>query len=132
MSPVDRAPGPRYPCPPVPFADRNLFCQDPQVVSGWGFAPARLQPKDEALERSPVTPPELRTRSGVGLFRAALRERPVGAAAGLVVEYLTFASAVFLAITLYLTRHPMGFLDRVLGLRLRERFVDFIARISPG
>src|ERR1051325_220426 len=87
---------------------------------------------DETLERSPVTPPSVRTRSGVGLFRAALRERPLGTAAGLVVEYLMFASAVFLAVSLYVTRHPMAFLDRVLGLRLRERFVEFIARMSPG
>jgi hypothetical protein len=108
MTPVDRASGPRYPSRPV------------------------LQPMNEALERSPVAPPELGTRSGVGLFREALREKPVSTAAGLVLEYLTFASAVFLALSLYLTRHPMAFLDRVLGLRLRERFVELIAKVSPG
>lgn len=52
--------------------------------------------------------------------------------ATIIVEYLMFASAVFLALMLFLTRVPMRILDRTLGLRLRERFVDFLARISPG
>jgi hypothetical protein len=43
-----------------------------------------------------------------------------------------FASAVFLALALFLTRVPMALLDRALGWRLRERFIDLIARVSPG
>jgi hypothetical protein len=57
---------------------------------------------------------------------------PVRALGGLVVEYLMFASAVCLAVGLYLTRVPLRFVDRRLGLSLRERFVEALARISPG
>src|SRR5215471_14404922 len=65
-------------------------------------------------------------------YGSPVQRKPFGNPLGLVLEYLMFASAVFLAISLYLTRHPMALLDRVLGLRLRERFVEFIARMSPG
>jgi hypothetical protein len=85
-----------------------------------------------AVEQSLVATPKVESRSGLGLFVEALRQKPLGTSLGLVVEYLTFASAVFLAITLYLTRKPMAFVDRVLGLRLRERFIELIARVSPG
>jgi hypothetical protein len=43
-----------------------------------------------------------------------------------------FAAAVFLALGLFLTRAPLRVLDRTLGWRLRERFVDLLARVSPG
>ena len=59
-------------------------------------------------------------------------KNPVSAAFGLLVEYLMFASAVFLALMLYFTRVPLRVLDEAFGLRLRERFVDFLARVSPG
>ncbi|HEX3594822.1 MAG TPA: hypothetical protein VHU80_06970 [Polyangiaceae bacterium] len=77
-------------------------------------------------------PEKLESRSGPGLFKAALQERPVPTSLGLIVEYLTFGSAVFLAVSLYLTRKPMALVDRAFGLRLRERFVELIARVSPG
>jgi hypothetical protein len=63
-------------------------------------------------------------------FSNELRRAPLRA--GLVVEYSMFASAVFLAASLRATRTPMAVVDRYLGLRLRERFVDLIAKISPG
>ena len=85
-----------------------------------------------AVDQRLVPTPKIESLSGTGLFMEALRQKPLGTSVGLVVEYLTFASAVFLAITLYLTRKPMAFVDRLLGLRLRERFVDLIARVSPG
>jgi hypothetical protein len=50
----------------------------------------------------------------------------------LIVEYLMFFSAVFLALSLFLTRVPLRVLDGALGLSLRRRFIDFIARLSPG
>lgn len=75
---------------------------------------------------------DLENQSGVRLFRAALDEKPVRTTLGLAVEYLTFGSAVFMALSLYATRKPMAAVDRALGLGLRERFVDLIARISPG
>jgi hypothetical protein len=71
-------------------------------------------------------------RGGVAFFRDALRERPLRAVAGLVVEWAMFASAVGLALALFATRIPLRFIDRVFGLRLRERFIDLLARVSPG
>ena len=70
--------------------------------------------------------------SAIVHYTGAVKVRPFGALAGLVVEYLMFASAVFLALLLFATRVPLRILDNALGLRLRERFVDFLARVSPG
>ena len=70
--------------------------------------------------------------SALALFKGEVKARPFGALAGLAVEYLMFASAVFLALFLFATRIPLRVLDDMLGLRLRERFVDFLARVSPG
>jgi len=70
----------------------------------------RSSPKVDTVER--VSP----LRDGLGLF----------------VEYAMFASAVFLALMLFATRVPLRVLDRAFGWRLRERFVDFLARVSPG
>jgi hypothetical protein len=71
-------------------------------------------------------------QSAVGAFGAALRERPIRTGAGLGVEYGMFASGVGLALALFLTRVPLRIVDRAFGLRLRERFVDLLAKISPG
>jgi hypothetical protein len=72
------------------------------------------------------------TKRSFSLFRAAARERPIGATSGLVVEYAMFASAVGLALTLFATRVPMRALDRALGTRARERFIELLAKVSPG
>jgi hypothetical protein len=72
------------------------------------------------------------SQSAFALFGTALRERPVRTAFGLFAEWGMFAAAVFLALSLYLTRVPLRLVDRALGLRLRERFVELIARVSPG
>lgn len=58
--------------------------------------------------------------------------RPLRTAAWLLIEYAMFFAAVLLALALYATRRPMALIDTRFGLRLRERFVDFIARLSPG
>jgi hypothetical protein len=69
----------------------------------------------------------------VRLFGSALRGGGiVRSLVGLFIEYLTFAAAVFLALLLFATRYPLGFLDRALGFRLRQRVVDALARVSPG
>jgi hypothetical protein len=70
--------------------------------------------------------------SAVGAFGTALRERPIRTGLGLGVEYAMFASGVGLAVGLFTTRVPLRIVDRALGLRLRERFVHLLARISPG
>jgi len=72
------------------------------------------------------------SRSAFALFGVALRRSPLLTGLGLVVEYAMFASAVFLALGLFVTRVPLRLLDRALGLRLRERFIELIARLSPG
>jgi hypothetical protein len=71
-------------------------------------------------------------RSALSLFGGAVRAAPVRTVLFLVVEYLMFFSAVFLAVSLFVTRVPLRVLDSTLGLSLRQRFVDFIARLSPG
>jgi len=71
-------------------------------------------------------------RNALGLFRSAVRERPVAAPLGLGVEYAMFASGLSLALGLFATRVPLRILDRALGLRTRERFIELLARISPG
>lgn len=71
-------------------------------------------------------------QSAFSLFGAALRQRPLRVGLGLFVEYGMFASAVFLALALFATRIPLGQIDRAFGLRLRERFVELLARVSPG
>lgn len=70
--------------------------------------------------------------SAAELYKAALRERPLGASLGLGIEYAMFAAGLGLAIALFATRVPLRLLDRALGLRTRERFVQFLARVSPG
>jgi hypothetical protein len=78
----------------------------------------------DAERLNPVETPLPVTRAErTGLLRAAL---------GLPVEYAMFASAVFLALFLFATRVPLRLVDRTFGIRLRERFVDLLARISPG
>jgi hypothetical protein len=65
-------------------------------------------------------------------FGATLRDKPLHAGVGLGIEYAMFASAVGLALCLFATRVPLRVADRVLGLRLRDRFVELLARVSPG
>lgn len=84
--------------------------------------------------RAPVVVPEsvAAQRSAAELFREAARGRPIRAGLGLGVEYAMFASAVGLAVTLFATRVPLRVVDRAFGLDLRGRFVELLARISPG
>ena len=51
---------------------------------------------------------------------------------GLCVEYALFASGIFLAAGLFVSLFPFRIIDRTFGLRLREHFVELIARVSPG
>jgi hypothetical protein len=70
--------------------------------------------------------------SATARFGSALRDRPFQVSAGLGVEYAMFASGVGLALCLFATRVPLRVTDRLLGLRLRDRFVELLARVSPG
>lgn len=72
------------------------------------------------------------SQGALSLFGSALRQHPLRHGFGLFVEYGMFASAVFLALALFLTRIPLGIVDRAFGLRLRERFIELLARVSPG
>ena len=99
---------------------------------GWvGYASARSTMKD--VDSGQGTASSGRSNlNAFELFGEALRERPLGASAGLIAEYGMFASALVLAGSLYATRVPLAAVDRALGLRLRERFIELIARVSPG
>jgi hypothetical protein len=70
--------------------------------------------------------------SALALFRARLRREPLRAVLDMFGQYLQFAAAVCFALLLALTRVPLRWLDRGFGLRIRERCVDVIARVSPG
>jgi hypothetical protein len=86
----------------------------------------------EQSSPSPVADSPETHLTGTGPFAVELKKAPAMTSLGLVAEYGMFASAIFLAGSLYATRVPMRAVDRVLGLRLRERFIDLIARASPG
>jgi hypothetical protein len=83
---------------------------------------------------SSIEPGLLQTsqRSAFAHFGTACRAAPVRTSFGLIAEWGMFAAAVFLALALFVTRVPLRLLDRALGLRLRERFIDLLARVSPG
>jgi hypothetical protein len=72
------------------------------------------------------------SQDGPALFWAALRARPLRVGFGLIAEYAMFASGMMLALGLFLARVPLRVLDRAFGLDLRERFIEIVARISPG
>jgi hypothetical protein len=88
---------------------------------------------NKSADPSTLAPAKRNTsQSSIALFGVALRQRPLFTSLYLVVEYAMFAAAVSLALGLFLTRGPLRFVDGVFGLRLRERFIDLIARLSPG
>jgi hypothetical protein len=69
---------------------------------------------------------------GVALFGRRLRVRPLSAILGLALEYAGYFAACLFVIALLLTRAPLRLLDWAFGLRLRERAINLIARVSPG
>ena len=69
---------------------------------------------------------------GTAHFKRSLRAQPVRTALRLALEYAGFVAACVFALLLLLTRAPLGWLDRYTGLRVRERCIDLISRISPG
>jgi hypothetical protein len=88
---------------------------------------------NDGVDPSPLSLAKRKTsQDGIALFWAALRKSPLRKGVGLLIEYAMFAAGVFLALALLLARVPLRFIDRALGLRLRERFIDFVARLSPG
>jgi len=91
-----------------------------------------MNPGADSIPPVPTSAERSVSREPFALYAAALRQSPVRNGFGLFIEYAMFASAVFLALALFLTRVPLRLIDRSLGLRLRERFIDGLARISPG
>ena len=69
---------------------------------------------------------------GLAHFGRALRENPPRAMARLCVEYSGYFAAWGFVAFLVATRRPLRAIDRRFGLRLRERVIDAIARVSPG
>jgi hypothetical protein len=66
------------------------------------------------------------------LFGRELSRRPVRALVGLGLEYAGYFAGCLFAAILLLTRFPLRLLDRATGWRLRERFIELIARVSPS
>jgi hypothetical protein len=66
------------------------------------------------------------------LFGQAFRKQPLRTCLGMLGQYATFFAAVGFALALFLTRVPLRWFDHLTGLRVRERAVDVIGRISPG
>lgn len=87
---------------------------------------------DDTDPTTPARPSRNASPSALAFYGEALRKSPLRTGFGLLIEYAMFASAILLAVALFLTRVPLGILDRSLGLRLREGFVNLLARISPG
>jgi hypothetical protein len=88
-----------------------------------------------AFERDHATDPRVfghSGHSGIGLFLQRLRQRPLRTALELPIEYGMFASGMGLAFALFATRAPLRVIDRVSGWQLRERFIELLARVSPG
>ena len=50
----------------------------------------------------------------------------------LPLEYAGFVAACIFALLLVVTRAPLAWIDRRTGLRVRERCIELIARVSPG
>jgi hypothetical protein len=97
-----------------------------QLIGAW-FESIRAAPEQGMTEEAVGT-----QQSAMELFGRNLRAGVVRTLGGLVIEYLTFAAGVLLALLLFATRIPFGFVDRTFGWRLRERVVDLLARASPG
>lgn len=70
--------------------------------------------------------------NGLEQLGRSLRARPLRTLLGLGLEYAGYLAACVFALLLIATRGPLAWLDRGLGLRLRERFIELIARVSPG
>jgi hypothetical protein len=99
------------------------------------------QTRDDGVLAEAALPASVRSAVGEGKpahvspfpqLAAHFRSRPIAATFGFFVEYATFAAGVGLALALFATRVPLRFFDRVTGWSVRERFVDLLARISPG
>jgi hypothetical protein len=65
-------------------------------------------------------------------FALQLRSRPLRTLAGLCLEYAGYVAACCFVLLLLATRLPFAWLDRIPGLRLRERCIELISRVSPG
>lgn len=70
--------------------------------------------------------------NGIEQFGRSLRARPLHTLLGLGLEYAGYLAACVFALLLIATRAPLAWLERGTGLRLRERLIELIARVSPG
>jgi hypothetical protein len=70
--------------------------------------------------------------NGLRHLGRSLRARPLRTLFGLGLEYAGYVAACVFALLLVATRAPLAWIDQSTGLRLRERFIELIARVSPG
>ena len=65
-------------------------------------------------------------------FGRELRRRPAAALLWLLLEYLQYMGGIGFSLVLLITRVPLRILDRITGLRVRERLIETVARLFPG
>jgi len=70
--------------------------------------------------------------TGLRLFAARFRERPLATFGNLLLEYLGYFSACTFALLLLLMRVPLVLLERLTGLPIRRYIIDLVARLATG
>ena len=69
---------------------------------------------------------------GIRLFLAKLRKRPTAALIGLLLDYATYAAMVVFFVLLWVSKWPLGLVDRLTGWHVREAVIDAIAKVAHG
>ena len=71
-------------------------------------------------------------RSGLGILRQKLRERPWQAARDLALDYATWVGMVAFTGTLVLLRAPIAVAEQASGRPLRQKFIDLVSRAAKA
>jgi hypothetical protein len=70
--------------------------------------------------------------TAVQRFSRQLHDQPLRTLLGLAYEYAGYVAACVFVLLLLASRVPLRVLDRIPGLRIRERIIELISRVSPG
>jgi hypothetical protein len=66
------------------------------------------------------------------LLRDDLAKHPYQTIIGIFLEYAGFVAACLFVAVLWVTRLPLRYLDETLGLSIRRRAIEVVAKLSPG
>ena len=69
---------------------------------------------------------------GIRLFLAKLCKRPATALVGLLLDYATYAAMAAFLVLLWVSKWPLGLVDRVTGWRVREAVIAAVAKVAHG